>query len=127
MSTALYQASVMTAQVQHVPWYVAVLDVRVLRLISSTMGRPFTTFDGLEPAPYLDSSSSLPVFVDLDDYGRRLLEHKPEIYELLFQGAGLEAAVWTPEWTDAAQTAVGALDLPLQAGSATSTREAARS
>ena len=103
VSTALYQASVMTAQVRQVPWYVAVLDVRVLRLISSTMGKPFTKFDGIEPAPYLDSSSSLPVFVDLDDYGRRLLEEKPEIYELLFRGAGLEAAVWTPEWVDAAR------------------------
>ncbi len=110
-STALYQAAVMIARARRVRWYVAVLDVRVLRLISLTMGRPFLRFDGLEAAPYLDSASSLPVFVDLDGYEARLAAEKPHLHDLLFAGHGLEASVWTPDWAEAAERALAALAL----------------
>jgi hypothetical protein len=116
-SAALYQAAVMIAQACNVRWYVAVLDVRVLRLISLTMGRPFTRFDGLEPAPYLDSAASLPAFVDLAAFEARLAENKPDIHELLFAGHGLEAAVWSPDWDDAAHRALDALGLTAPARS----------
>ena len=110
-SAALYQAAVMIAQACHVRWYVAVLDVRVLRLISFTMGRPFTRFDALEPAPYLDSAASIPVYVDLATYKARLAADKPDIHDLLFAGHGLEAAVWSPDWDDSAHRALDALGL----------------
>ena len=75
------------------------------------MGRPFQRFEGLEPGPYLDSASSVPVYVDLGEYEARLAAGKPEIRELLFAGHGLEAAMWTPDWADAALHALDALGL----------------
>jgi hypothetical protein len=121
-SAALYQASVMIARVCRVRWYVAVLDVRVLRLISLTMGRPFSRFDGLEPAPYLDSAASLPVFIDLAAYEARVAADKPDIHDLLFEGHGLETAMWTPDWDDAAHRALDALGLTAQSSAASAQR-----
>jgi hypothetical protein len=113
-SAALYQAAVMIAQTCGVHWYVAVLDVRVLRLISLTMRRPFSRFDGLGPAPYLDSPASVPVFIDLATYEARLAVDKPDIHDLLFAGHGLENAMWTPHWDHAAHRALDVLGLTAQ-------------
>jgi hypothetical protein len=47
---------------------------------------------------YLDSKSSLPVFCDIHTWSRRLAEVDPTLYELFFEGQGLEAAVAPPDW-----------------------------
>jgi len=112
VSLALYQALVMTARSCDVPWFVAVLDVSVLAAISERMADPFTRFPGLAPRPYLDSPASVPVFVDLDAYQPRLAELDPTMHEILFEGAGLEAAVWTPDWASATTAALPPTNLP---------------
>jgi hypothetical protein len=127
VSLALYQACVMVAKARNVRWYVAILDTAVVDLISDRMAEPFTRFEGLEPRRYLDSPASLPVFVDLETYGQRIRDRDPAIYEILFDGTGLEAAVWTANWDDAVNRALSSLGLSHQDNSVTSTRSEARS
>lgn len=126
VSLALYEALVMSARACDVPWFVAVLDVAVLAAISDRMGHPFTRFAGLEPKRYLDSPASLPVFVDLDAYEPRLAALDSTLHDILFRAVGLEAAVWSPDWTEAARTALPRF-APGQAGSLATARDADRS
>ncbi len=98
ISLALYQGVIQLARHRDVRWVLAILDLVVLDLIQQGTGRPFSTFDGVEPMNYLDSPSSLPVWCDLDDYDRRLAITDPGMHEILFQSRGLEAAVSIPAW-----------------------------
>ncbi len=86
------------ARHRDVRWVLAILDLVVLDLIQQGTGRPFSTFDGVEPMSYLDSPSSLPVWCDLEDYDQRLAITDPGMHEILFQSRGLEAAVSIPSW-----------------------------
>jgi len=69
-----------------------------LQMVKQGTGRPFSTFDGIEPMSYLESPSSLPVWCDLRDYDQRLAITDPGMHEILFQSRGLEAAVSIPAW-----------------------------
>lgn len=93
VSLGLYQGVAQLALRCHVKWVVTVLDLVVLNLLQGVMAEPFEPFAGLEPLPYLDSSASLPVYCDLDAYFARLETADPSMYEILFDGRGLEAAV----------------------------------
>jgi hypothetical protein len=135
VSLSLYQALVLTARAADVPWFVAVLDVKVLDAIDERMGNPFTRFPGLEPLPYLDSPASRPVFVDLDGYQPRIAALDMNLHDIMFRGTGLEAAVWTPDWVSATRAALpvfdevdltDALDLTDQMDSQPAERGAAR-
>lgn len=98
ISLAMYQGVIQLARHRDVRWVLAILDLVVLDLIQQGTGRPFSTFDGIEPMSYLDSPSSLPVWCDLDDYDERLAITDPGMHEILFQSRGLEAAVSIPSW-----------------------------
>ena len=89
----LYQGVAQLALRCHVSWVVTILDLVVLNLLQRAMADPFQRFAGLEPMPYLDSPASLPVYCDLDAYFARLETADPSMYEILFEGRGLEAAV----------------------------------
>jgi hypothetical protein len=93
VSLGLYQAVAQLALRSHVKWVVTILDLVVLNLLQGAMADPFERFSGLEPLPYLDSPASLPVYSDLDAYFARLETADPSMYEILFEGRGLEAAV----------------------------------
>jgi hypothetical protein len=93
VSLGLYQSVAQLALRCHVKWVVTVLDLVVLNLLQGVMADPFERFAGLEPLPYLDSPASLPVYCDLDAYFARLETADPSMYEILFDGRGLEAAV----------------------------------
>jgi hypothetical protein len=93
VSLGLYQGVAQLALQCHVKWVVTVLDLVVLNLVQGVMADPFERFSGLEPLPYLDSPASLPVYCDLDAYFARLETADPSMYEILFDGRGLEAAV----------------------------------
>ncbi len=108
ITLSLYQCLAMLAHQDGVKWVTAVLDLVVLELIQKMISRPFTPFAGLEPLSYLDSPASLPVFLDADDYQPRLALTDPNMYDILFRGSGLEAAVSTPDWTRTAVEGVGA-------------------
>jgi hypothetical protein len=102
ISLSLYQALGALTVHHEVDWLVAILDVVVLDLIQTLIDRPFAPFAGLEPQNYLDSPSSLPVFIDLQDYKARISFTDPDKYAMLFEGVGLEAAVSAPTWREAA-------------------------
>ena len=96
ISLALYQAVTQLAGANGMRWLIAVLDLIVLDLIQSQTCRPFTAYAGLDPLSYLDSPSSLPVFSDLHEYAARLETLDRSMFEILFEGSGLEAAVSQP-------------------------------
>ena len=120
VSMGLYQALVMTARTCDVPWFVAVLAA-----IDERMAHPFTRFPGLMPKPYLDSPASVPVFVDLDAYKPRLAALDDTMHDILFKGAGLEAALWTPDWAPATQAALP-VPVPVESAQADSMTAAVR-
>jgi hypothetical protein len=126
VSLALYQAIIMSALQSGAPWLVAVMDLTVIELLSDRIGSPFSRYPGVQPTRYLDSPASLPVYVDLPAYGDRLAGADEAMHGILFRGAGLEAAVRTPDWTDETGAAIAALDLPAQTDSVTA-RTAGRS
>jgi len=100
VSLALYQGLAMLLLRHDVESLVAILDVAVLDLLQTRLGRPFTRFQGVEPQSYLDSPWSLPVYCDVRDYAARLRFAEPAIYEIVFGGKGLEAAVDFPREGD---------------------------
>lgn len=102
ISLALYQAAFQTSMPCGARWFVAVLDAVVLELIDTRLARPFSYYSGLEPLRYLDSPASLPVYVDIHDYGRRLREADPTMHALLFEGTGLEPTLSAPDWAQEA-------------------------
>jgi len=106
VSIALYQAAFQTALPGNAGWFVAILDSIVVDLIETRLHRPFSHFAGVEPRTYLDSPASLPVFVDIEDYRRRLAASDATMHALLFGGTGLEAAVRPPDWADAVRRVV---------------------
>jgi hypothetical protein len=103
ISLALYQALFQAALPFDVDYFVTILDLVVLDLIQTRMGRPLSRFGGLEPRDYLDSPSSLPVYIDIPDYGRRLRQSHPPIHEMLFEGTGIHEAVAPPQWQAAVE------------------------
>ncbi len=127
VSLALYQAIIMGAYGAGMPWLVAVMDLTVISLLSERIGSPFSKYPGIEPRTYLDSPASLPVYVDLDAYGARLAGVDEAIHSILFRGVGLEAAVWTEDWSVAAGNALARLELPAQTDSIIAGRGAGRS
>lgn len=98
VSLALYQALGTLATRHGVRGLVTILDVVVLELIQTRIERPFTAFAGLEPREYLDSPASLPVFCNLADHMDRISITDPAMYELLYEGTGLESVVSAPAW-----------------------------
>jgi hypothetical protein len=93
VSLALYQGVAQLALRCNVRWVVTILDLVVLRLLQQATSHAFQGFAGLEPRPYLDSPASLPVYCDGNAYFPRLETADPSMYEILFEGRGLEAAV----------------------------------
>jgi hypothetical protein len=93
VSLGLYQAVAQLALRCDVRWVVTILDLVVLDLIQEATSQAFQPFAGLEPIRYLDSPASLPVYCDLDAYFPRLQTADPSMYEILYDGRGLEPAV----------------------------------
>ena len=93
VSLGLYQAVAQLALRCNVRWVVTILDVVVLNLIQDATSHAFERFPGLGPRRYLDSPASLPVYSDLDAYFPRLETADPSMYEILYDGRGLEPAV----------------------------------
>jgi hypothetical protein len=93
VSLGLYQAVAQLALRCNARWVVTILDLVVLNLIQDATSHAFEGFSGLEPLRYLDSPASLPVYCDLDAYFPRLETADPSMYEILYDGRGLEPAV----------------------------------
>jgi hypothetical protein len=105
VTMALCQAiSVLGARLSF-PWALTILHVPVLRMLQWRLHRPFHEFEGVEPHPYLDSPASLPAWMHLGEWHRRLAERDPVLHRIMVEGTGLEAAVRPPAWDRAAELA----------------------
>lgn len=91
VSLALYQSVIGTAQRSGVDWLVAIVDVAVHRMSRLKFCEPFVPY-----APgrsYLGSASSLPVYLHISDWQRRLELGDPAVHDIVFSARGIEAAV----------------------------------
>ncbi|MGH9047207.1 MAG: hypothetical protein ACRDVW_07825 [Acidimicrobiales bacterium] len=87
------------------PWSIALLHVPVLRMLQWKLQRPFNEFNDMEPRPYLDSPASLPAWMHLPEWHRRLADRDRVLYTMMTEGNGLEPAVRPPDWDKAAELA----------------------
>jgi len=87
------------------PWSISLLHVPVLRMLQWKLHRPFNEFAGAEPRPYLDSPASLPAWMHLPEWHRRLADRDPILHQMMTQGTGLEPAIRPPDWARAAELA----------------------
>ncbi len=110
VSLALYGGVTSTAVRAGIGWYAAILDQPVLRLLQWRVGRPFERYEGIREASYLGSERSLPVWSNLRTWAERLAAVDEAIYEIVFDGRGLEAACSVPDPDSLVDTAT--LDEP---------------
>lgn len=97
VSMALYRGLCRGADACGVDWWVTILDTVVLRMIQWQLRKPFTSFQGVEPMPYLGSAASVPVWSNINAWRQRLAEGEGDTYELLFAASELDAAVSGPD------------------------------
>lgn len=97
VSMALYRGLCRGAEVCGVDWWVTILDTAVLRMMQWQLRKPFTSFQGVEPMPYLGSASSTPVWANIGSWRQRLAEGDGVTYEVLFGSSELDAAVAGPD------------------------------
>jgi hypothetical protein len=97
ISLALYRALCRGVDACGIDWCITILDSAVLRLLQMTIGRPFTSFQGVAAMPYLGSASSQPVWSDVRAWRQRLEEEDGAMYGLLFEESELDAAVSGPD------------------------------
>jgi hypothetical protein len=97
ISLALYRALCRGTAECGIDWCITILDSAVLRLLQTTIGRPFTAFQQVAAMPYLGSASSQPVWSDVRAWRQRLAEEDGAMYGLLFEESELDAAVSGPE------------------------------
>jgi hypothetical protein len=103
VSLALNQALIVTLGRYGIRQVVTILDLAVLRLLQWQLGKPFSMLRGLAPMPYLGSGASVPVWSDLVTWRPKLAHDNPTIYDLLFEGRGIEAAVGGADWETVVQ------------------------
>jgi hypothetical protein len=95
---AIFQAIGMLATRHDIRWLVAIIDLVALDIVQPPLHHIWMPLPGHEPRSYLDSAASVPIYTDLPAYRARLAREDPTLYELLFEGTGMEAAVSTPAW-----------------------------
>lgn len=100
VSLSLYQGFAQGALRSGIQWGVAVLDVVVLELIQAVTERPFNYFRGVEPMRYLDSPSSVPVWIDGEEWRERIKRDNPEMAAILVEGEALGPAMALPDWDE---------------------------
>ncbi len=105
VTMALCQSISMLGSKIGFPWSIALLHVPVLRMLQWKLHRPFNEFEGVEPRPYLDSPASLPAWMHLPEWHRRLADRDPVLFKMMTEGTGLEPAIRPPDWDKAAELA----------------------
>jgi hypothetical protein len=93
VTLGLFQGVTMAAVRRGVDWFVAALDVPVLRLLRWRLRLTWSALPGALPRPYLGSTASLPATCRLSDSRRRLAEVDPALHDILFNGSGIAPAL----------------------------------
>ncbi|HEY7133633.1 MAG TPA: hypothetical protein VIB48_01080 [Acidimicrobiia bacterium] len=104
VSIALYQCLGLATRRFDTRGLVAVMDLIALDLVQQVTHDVFDRFPGTEPARYLDSPASLPVYSDLHRYWPRLRSEDATAFALFAEGHGMEEVLHqpTPEGLDEA-------------------------
>ncbi len=89
MAFALYHGIITAVRVNNAAAIVAIVDERVRHLLAS-VGIVMQTLPGTEPAPYLGSPASAPVFARVSSSVVRQRRDFPDAYRLITLGVGLE-------------------------------------
>ena len=97
----LYQTLTMAALHCGIDWFVAILDMPVFRMIRWKLRMIFAGYHGVAPQPYLGSAASIPAWCDVVEAERRLAETDRDLYAVLIEGIGLEAALRRLDLTSA--------------------------
>lgn len=112
----LYQALAQVSRNFAVHWLVAILDYPVYRLLRMQLRRGFVAFG--EERPYLGSARSVPACCAMSFFTDELRTIDPQLYELIYKGSALTAAlrqVDVAPATEAVARLLGATPSPLRA------------
>jgi hypothetical protein len=93
VAMGLYQGLGLSTLACGTKWWIAILDLPVLRMIRWKLHVAFTGYKGAGPLPYLGSPASLPVWVDTHAAHQRMSVCVPELSTIYWEGTGIEAAV----------------------------------
>lgn len=74
------------------------IDTVVLEYLQASISHPYQQFPGLEPVRYLDSPSTVPVYVDLEEWMPRLAAADEHLYDILCVQEGIAPAISAPSW-----------------------------
>jgi len=99
ISASCLQAVIQIGHAWEVQYFVTVLDMVVMQLVQDLCHRPLSHFRGIEPMRYLDSPASVPLYIDMADYCRRLHVESADDYAMWIEGKGFEAAMAMPDWS----------------------------
>jgi hypothetical protein len=100
ISATFLQGVIQIGHACNVQYFVTTLDMVVLKLVQDLCNRPLSFFRGVEPMRYLDSPASVPCYIDMAGYTRRLRAEDPGGYTMWSEGRGFEAAMAQPDWSE---------------------------
>ncbi|MGJ7440955.1 hypothetical protein [Aquipuribacter sp. MA13-6] len=86
---ALYHGIALATRANGITGTVAILDIRVRRLLGS-VGLHYRTLPGTRVRPYLGSSASVPVYAELAELLDNQRRVDPDSYRLFVHGSGLD-------------------------------------
>lgn len=92
----MFQALNVLGAMADAKYAVMIIDLVVADLLQTHFHRPLVAFPGLAPKHYLGSASSLPMYLDGDEYRSRLALIDADLYEMVSMGSGLEAMISSP-------------------------------
>ena len=93
VTMGLYQTLTLAAFRHGIGWFVAILDLPVLRLLRLKLRMIFSEFEGLTPLPYLGSLQSVPSWCDVAAAANHLEMVDADLHDVLVCGVGLEPAL----------------------------------
>ena len=95
LALALYHGLILVCQANRMTSFVAILDERVRRLLSS-VGILTRALPGVSTAPYLGSAASTPVYAHCTPLLENQRRHFPDAYRLVTLGVGLDGVAVPP-------------------------------
>lgn len=110
LSLALYHGLMTIARVNHMTSFVAILDERVRRLLSS-VGIITRPLPGTRTAEYLGSASSTPVYAHFTPMLENQRREFPEAHRLVTLGIGLDGITVPPPSAFVRRPRAGVIDL----------------
>lgn len=97
-AAALYHGIVTAAFANDIDFIVMIMDAHARRLLSA-VGLHTQALPGTGTGEYLGSSSSTPLWGNLQAMFEHQRQHDPEAYRLIFQGIGLDGMSLPTDWT----------------------------